>query len=90
MKQRDLEVTYRRGEPFAAYFYLQRLGGDTASRTERFGRSLLLDFSADGRPIGIEIISPRSLSLSELNEALESVGEPLALADEVGPVVQAA
>ena len=53
MKQPYLEVTYRRGRPLAAYYYLPRQDGDASVRTERFEGGLLVDFSTDGRPIGI-------------------------------------
>lgn len=56
MSKPYLEITYRQGKPFAAYLYLERQSGDHAVRTEPRGK-VLVDYSADGRPIGIEMAS---------------------------------
>jgi uncharacterized protein YuzE len=53
MKHRYLEVTYRNGKPIAAYFYLPRKPGDLSTCTERREEGLLIDFSADGRVVGV-------------------------------------
>ncbi len=54
---RFLEVTYRKGRPIAAYYYLPRQDGDRSTRTERVDGGLIVDYTADGRAIGIEITS---------------------------------
>lgn len=90
MKDRYLEVTYRNGKPLAAYLYLPRRDGDTAARTEPAGAGLLIDFAADGRPIGIEITSPRSLTLDALNAVLERLALPPAAAADLNPLNVAA
>ena len=78
MKNSYLEVTYRKGRPLAAYYYLPRQGDDTSARTERVDGGLLVDFTEDGRPIGIEITSPAHVELSQLNLLLEHLGcEPM-------------
>lgn len=69
-----LEVTYRHGKPLAAYWYLPRRQDDRAVRTEPAEAGLLVDFAADGRPIGIEITSPGSTSIQSLNRTLQSLG----------------
>jgi uncharacterized protein YuzE len=89
MKHSYLEVTYRNGRPFAAYYYLPRQDGDTSARTERVGGGLLVDFSSDGRPIGIEISSPARLDLRFLNETLVRLGQELARPEDLAPVVAA-
>ena len=38
MKHSYLEVTYRKGRPLAAYYYLPRRDGDKSARTERAER----------------------------------------------------
>jgi hypothetical protein len=43
-----LEVTYRKGKPLAAYWYLPRKPGDFAARTVPSGSGLNLDFAEDG------------------------------------------
>jgi len=70
MSQPYLEVTYRRGQPLAAYLYLSRQPGDTASRSEPIDDVLVVDRAADGRPIGIEILDPKAVTLDRLNELL--------------------
>jgi hypothetical protein len=59
MRGRFLEVTYRDGKPIAAYLYLPRRPDDHSVRTRRFDRGLVMDLAEDGRPIGIEITSPK-------------------------------
>ncbi len=73
MKGTYLEITYRHGKPLAAYLYLERRPDDVAARTEKVGEGLLLDRSENGRPIGIEIASPRGASLEALNRVLDSL-----------------
>ena len=58
MKTRYLEVTFRKGKPLAAYLYLPREPGAKSARTELMGSGLLVDYQADGRPIGLEITAP--------------------------------
>jgi hypothetical protein len=51
---------------------------------------LVLDFAADGRPIGVEITAPRSTTLEVLNRALATAQlEPLS-AGEIQPLLAAA
>lgn len=82
----SLEVTYRKGRPVAAYFYLPRRDEDRAVRTERRENGLLVDFAADDRPIGIEITAPAVLTLNGLNHVLQSVGQSPATADDLSPL----
>ena len=90
MKDRYLEVTYRDGKPFAAYLYLPRREGDTAARTEEAHGGLLIDFTADGRPIGIEITAPGAITLDALNSVLERLVLAPATAADLGPLSAAA
>ena len=87
MNQRYLEVTYRKGKPLAAYLYLPRVAGDTSVHTERPAPGLVIDYSADRRPIGIEITAPGKVTLAGLNQVLVSVGQNPATADELAPVL---
>ena len=66
-----LEITYRRGKPIAAYLYLSRQENDKSQRVVQEGHGLLVDLAEDGRPIGIEIVSPQNISLPVINEVLE-------------------
>jgi uncharacterized protein YuzE len=89
MKDRYLEVTYRKGKPLAAYLYLPRREGDTSARTERGDSGLLIDYAADGRPIGIEITVPSVLSLEVLNRTLAALSQEPATREEMAPVIAA-
>jgi len=78
MENRHLEVSYRKGKPVAAYLYLPRVASERSARTERAGESLLVDYAADGRPIGVEITAPGIVSINAVNDLLERLGvEPL-------------
>lgn len=89
MKQAYLEVTYRKGRPLAAYYYLPRQDGDRSARTVREDGGLLVDYSPDGRPIGIEITSPSQLNLAQLNRLLERLGQQPAAREDLAPLAAA-
>jgi hypothetical protein len=90
MIERCLQVTYRKGRPFAAYLYLSRPTSERSARTEATADGLLIvDFAADGSPIGVEITAPGSVTLERVNETLRRIGVP-ALADAEFRPLQAA
>ena len=92
-KGRYLEVTYRKGKPLAAYLYLPRRDGDTAARSEPFAPpsdGLVVDFAPDGRAIGIEVLSPSTLTLAALNRALSALHQPAASDRDLRPLAPAA
>jgi uncharacterized protein YuzE len=89
MKHSYLEVTYRKGRPLAAYYYLPRQDGDKSARTERVEGGLLVDFSADGRAIGIEISSPSRFDLRALNKTLAHLGHAPVRPEDLAPLVAA-
>jgi uncharacterized protein YuzE len=89
MNERYLEVTYRKGRPLAAYMYLPRRAGDKCARTVRADEGLLVDWSADGRPIGVEILSPAKVSVEQLNRVLTGLSLPPLTANELPPMVAA-
>ena len=86
MKTRYLEVTYRKGRPMAAYLYLPRISGAKSARTERMGTGILVDFSAEGTPIGVEITAPQLVTVEDINRVLEQVGQPRLDAGEWAPI----
>src|SRR5262249_21513329 len=89
MKHRFLEITYRQGKPLAAYFYLPRESGDTSARTVRPKEGLLIDYTSDNRPIGVEITAPAKVTLAALNRTLASANQEPAAADEIAPLLAA-
>lgn len=70
MKERYLEVTFRKGRPIAAYLYLPRGPGQKSARTERATHGLLIDYAEGGEPIGVEIRAPERLALEAINRVL--------------------
>jgi hypothetical protein len=75
MSKPYLEITYRQGKPFAAYLYLDRRPGDKSDHTERHG-SWLMDFTADGRAIGVEFTQVGAVDLAALNRVLIDNHQP--------------
>ncbi len=86
MKDRYLEVTFRKGKPLAAYLYLPRAAGAKSVRTEPRGAGLLVDYAADGRPIGIEITAPSQTKLDAINAVLSDLGIASADREELAPI----
>jgi len=89
MKEPYLEVTFRHGRPLAAYYYLPRSTNEKSVRTRRVEPGLVIDFSADGSAIGIEITTPASVSLSSLNAVLRDLGQAPASEADLAPVLAA-
>jgi hypothetical protein len=89
MKDAYLEVTFRHGEPIAAYYYLPREAGARSARTQRVESGLLIDFTADDRPIGIEITAPGMVSVAVLNRILDGLGLPPATEADLAPLIAA-
>ncbi len=76
MNESYLEVTFRHGQALAAYYYLPRTSADRSRRTERIEPGLVIDFTRDGKPIGIEILAPSKLTLAAFNRVLRDLGFP--------------
>ena len=89
MSHRYLEVSYREGKPLAAYLYLTRRSGDTSVRVEPHGDGFLVDWTEDGRPIGIEMPSPSLVTVEGLNRVLSELHLDPVTPEEVAPVVAA-
>jgi uncharacterized protein YuzE len=86
MKGTYLEVTYRKGRPLAAYYFLPRKDSDRSARTEKVDGGLIVDYNADGKPIGIEITTPSQLDLSRLNALLVRLGHEPAASEDFAPL----
>jgi len=83
---RYLQVTFRRGRPFAAYLYLPRRPGEKSHSAVREEAGLVVDLSRSGKPIGIEITAPAALSLAALNRVLRRLGQPGAKRTDIAPL----
>jgi hypothetical protein len=77
MTERSLQVTYRKGRAFAAYLHLAHATGEKSTRTVASPDGLLIvDYSASGKPLGVEITAPQAVPLDRLNQLLAELGEP--------------
>ena len=89
MKEPYLEVTFWRGRPVAAYYYLPRRPGQKSVRTRRVEPGLVIDLARGGQPIGIEITAPSKLSLVVLNRLLRELGFARVSREELAPLLAA-
>ncbi len=89
MKEPYLEVTFRRGRPMAAYYYLPRRPGQKSVRTRRVEPGMVIDFARGGQPIGIELTAPSKLSVAALNRVLCELGLPPVSSADLAPVLAA-
>src|SRR3954454_11866108 len=80
MTERSLQVTFRKGRAFAAYLHLSHATGEKSARTVASQDGLLIvDYSAAGKALGVEITAPQAVPLDRLNQLLAALGEsPLA------------
>ncbi len=80
-----IQITFRKGKPLAAYL---RFDGARASvkRTKKITASLLVDFDARGRPLGLEILAFDARTIGRINKVLVSLGHPALAAGELAPL----
>lgn len=86
MSEAGLVVTYRNGRPLAAYYHLAGGVGRKSHRSRKLEPGLVVDFARNGDPIGIEITSPRIVTLAALNRVLKGLGLPLLKRGEIAPL----
>ena len=86
MKEAYLEVTFRKGQPIAAYLYLPRRPADKSYRTTKASPGLLVDFNRQGKPIGIEITAPQKATAAALNRVLRDLGLPPIKTTDLAPL----
>jgi hypothetical protein len=89
MSEAYLEVTFRRGRPLAAYYYLPRKAREKSYRTQRIEPGLVVDFSRSGRAIGIEITAPERVSVVVLNRVLREIGAEPVRRSDLAPLLAA-
>lgn len=66
--------------------YLPCRAGDKAKSTGEPIEGLLVDYAADGRPIGIEIRSPGHVSVDQVNQVLGQIGMEPIQPEELAPL----
>ena len=86
MKDRYLEVTYRKGKPMAAYLHLPHPAGMKSASTEERSQGLLVDFSSDGTPLGLEITAPSTVTPAAVNAVLEALGLDALEESDLAPI----
>jgi hypothetical protein len=86
MRDRYLEITFRKGKPLAAYLYLSRAAGVKSLRTEPRGAGLLVDFGPEDQPIGLEMTAPGQTTAHQINEVLHSLDLSPMAEDELSPL----
>ena len=75
MKQIRLRVTYRDdGSPFAAYLHLPSKPNEKRAKCRRVEPGMILDINKEGKLIGVELTSPRLVTLKDINDVLEQYG----------------
>jgi uncharacterized protein YuzE len=74
MSTYSLQVTFRQGQPFAAYLYLPHSPGTKSVRTVKVSEDVLIDYAADGTPLGIEIVSPTDVRMDDIYTAFDRLG----------------
>jgi hypothetical protein len=71
--ERSLQVTYRKGRTFAAYLHLSHPTGEKSARTVASPDGLLIvDYSAAGKALGVEITAPQAVPLDRLTSSSPS------------------
>lgn len=83
---RYLRVSYRKGKPYAGYYYLTSIGPGGVKRSRKFGGSLVADFGAEGEPLGVEIINPGSVTFEDFNAVLRELGVEEMAPEEFAPL----
>jgi uncharacterized protein YuzE len=85
VKATTLEITFRKGRPFAAYL---RLEGPRAKvkRTKEAAPSLLVDFDEAGRALGVEILAFDTTTVARINDVLVSLGHAALPDQELAPL----
>jgi len=69
-----LRIEYLDGAALIAYLTLPHPVRLKSHYVRRLGPELLVDFSRGGRPLGIEILDPRHVSVAALNRVMRSLG----------------
>ena len=86
MKERYLEVTFRKGKPLAAYVYLPRRGEMKSAKTVEVAPGILVDYAGGGEPIGLEITAPAHVTVEQINTVLETLGLSAMTPEEFAPL----
>ena len=81
----SVQITYRKGEPFAAYIYLSK-PGQKAVRTSSVTEDLIVDYGENDTPLGIEILSPDQVTIDEILGVFDRLGLDQIEPEELKPL----
>lgn len=86
MGRPNLEVTFLKGKPVAAYLYLPRPSGARVERTVEARPGILVDYTATGEPIGLELTSLSQLVVATVTEVLGEIGVTNVGSEDLAPL----
>ena len=89
MKSISLQVTYRKGRPSAAYIWLDHRLGTKSVRSVEWAPDLVVDYAADGRPIGLEVIDPEKVTNTDIFAVFDGLGLARPDAADLSPLAAA-
>ena len=82
-----LEVTYRKGKPFAGYLNLRKPPEGSPCRTEEIRPGILIDLAPDGLPVGIEFLSPGRVTAHDIDAIRRYLREEDLPAEDLAPIM---
>jgi len=86
MQNKYLEITFRKGKPLAAYLYFSKKTVIKAVKTEQMASGLVVDYDENDKPIGLEIITPQQVTVTEINNVLSRLAISPASDEELSPL----
>lgn len=86
MKERYVEVTFRKGKPLAAYVYLLWHGEMKSAKTVEAAPEILVDDASSGEAIGLEITAPAHVTVEHINAVLAPLGVASMTPEELVPL----
>ena len=86
MGQAHLEITYRHGAALAAYLRMPRAAGAKVAQTQEISETILADVDAEGRLLGLELLSPSSTTIAEVQAALAEFTVATVSDDDLRPL----
>lgn len=81
-----LEITYRHGKALAGYLYLAK-SDDEVARSQKAAPGLVVDYADDNQPVGIEITSPSTVSVQDINDLLTELHQQTLGKEELAPLL---
>lgn len=74
MRPMEMTISFMRGRPYAGYLYLESHRADKSANTKEMRAGLVVDFNADGQPLGVEILRFDATVVADLVELLGELG----------------